>query len=385
MKHAHVRSWIANHWPLVTLLVAVGFTLIGYLAATIVIMSPADRARQAAPPDPSLITETVTKQAIVDSVDTTLTPTPTDTRSFPAATPQGATNDDNQHASTGIILTAQPAPTGSTLNTGSLIAELSGRPLFLLQGQLPAYRDLKPGDSGPDVRQLQRNLRDLKFFRGTIDGHYGPATSQAVAALYNRDGYTAARAQDTNDDKDTDDDTSTPDVILPAAEILYMPTTPATLTEVKASIGQPLPENGLTLAGGKRVWAGTVANDVARTLNPGMTVRIDGNDEECFLTTVGDAGNDQTSLTVTCPAEPDSSETAAKRATIIRSTTPDDSLTVPTSALSTLPDGSPCVITVGRDDALTRVPVTVGTESAGLTQITGNITEGTRVVVGARR
>ena len=42
---------------------------------------------------------------------------------------------------------------------------------------------LKPGDSGTQVKALQRELVSLGFTVGAIDGSYGPATSNAVAAF----------------------------------------------------------------------------------------------------------------------------------------------------------------------------------------------------------
>lgn len=40
---------------------------------------------------------------------------------------------------------------------------------------------LKAGDSGAQVRVLQRALASLGFSTGSIDGQYGPATKDAVA------------------------------------------------------------------------------------------------------------------------------------------------------------------------------------------------------------
>ncbi|WP_245667856.1 L,D-transpeptidase family protein [Actinomadura macra] len=47
----------------------------------------------------------------------------------------------------------------------------------------PARRKLKPGAKGPDVRALQRRLRDLHYDPGQADGRYGPSTQLAVWAF----------------------------------------------------------------------------------------------------------------------------------------------------------------------------------------------------------
>jgi hypothetical protein len=50
---------------------------------------------------------------------------------------------------------------------------------------------LKPGDTGAQVRALQRALKSLGYPVGTIDGQYGPATKTAVAAFQHEAGLTA--------------------------------------------------------------------------------------------------------------------------------------------------------------------------------------------------
>jgi peptidoglycan hydrolase-like protein with peptidoglycan-binding domain len=65
----------------------------------------------------------------------------------------------------------------------------SGRPVFLLQGDIPAYRDLVSGLSGEDIRQLEAALKRLSFDPGPVDGVYDEKTSAAVADWYTAAGY----------------------------------------------------------------------------------------------------------------------------------------------------------------------------------------------------
>jgi Putative peptidoglycan binding domain len=53
-------------------------------------------------------------------------------------------------------------------------------------------RTLKPGDTGAQVRALQRALKALGYPVGKVDGQYGPATKTAVAAFQ----HTAGLAED---------------------------------------------------------------------------------------------------------------------------------------------------------------------------------------------
>jgi peptidoglycan hydrolase-like protein with peptidoglycan-binding domain len=87
----------------------------------------------------------------------------------------------------GVITTL---PVRSTqLHEGDVMLTASGRPVFVLQGEAPAYRDLVPGLSGDDVRQLEAGLKRLGFDPGPVDGTYDEQTSAAVAEWYAAAGF----------------------------------------------------------------------------------------------------------------------------------------------------------------------------------------------------
>ena len=71
---------------------------------------------------------------------------------------------------------------------GAVLLTASGRPVFVLQGQVPSYRDLTPGTTGEDVRQLEQGLKRLGFDPGPVDGVYDQLTSSAVARWYQSKG-----------------------------------------------------------------------------------------------------------------------------------------------------------------------------------------------------
>lgn len=89
------------------------------------------------------------------------------------------------------VVTGSYASVGDTLYSGSVLAEVSGRPVLGLALPFDLYRDIYVGDSGADVREVQRALRDLGVYGGAIDGEYGPATAQAMKAMYTRAGVVA--------------------------------------------------------------------------------------------------------------------------------------------------------------------------------------------------
>ncbi len=94
-------------------------------------------------------------------------------------------------ASAGIV-TATPVPVGGQVAEGQPVIEVAGRPVFLLAGSLPIYRDLSPGSAGDDVAQLQEILARLGFDPGEHDGVFGAGTKAAVEAWYRAEGYEPA-------------------------------------------------------------------------------------------------------------------------------------------------------------------------------------------------
>ncbi len=78
---------------------------------------------------------------------------------------------------------------GDLVTEGSVVLEVWEGPVFALVGELPAIRDLQPGDEGPDVKQLQQALARLGYEPGPEDGVFGVQTGDAVARLYEASGF----------------------------------------------------------------------------------------------------------------------------------------------------------------------------------------------------
>lgn len=168
---------------IVILLAVLGFMTAAVIAGWVAgsrIQSPADAAARTAPPTPSPILVPVESRVLSSSIVTRGTARyglPQPVSIAPTAL--------EPHA--GLITTL---PVRNTqLTEGSVMLTASGRPVFVLQGGTPAYRDLVPGVTGEDVRQLERSLQRLGFDPGRIDGVYDERTAAAVAAWYERSGW----------------------------------------------------------------------------------------------------------------------------------------------------------------------------------------------------
>ncbi|MFJ6567465.1 peptidoglycan-binding protein [Streptomyces sp. NPDC091292] len=73
------------------------------------------------------------------------------------------------------------ASEGTTLTMGQALYELNDKPVTLLYGPVPMFREMKVGDRGSDVLQLERNLRDLGYGATLyVDTRYDKGTEAAV-------------------------------------------------------------------------------------------------------------------------------------------------------------------------------------------------------------
>lgn len=155
----------------IALIVAVGAWLVSFE-----IESPADVAARTAPPRASAILVPIEKRILSSKIITR------GTARF--GLPQQISITPSPLKPNVGLLTTLPRR-NTVIKEGDVLFTASGRPLFVLQGKQPAYRDLKPGISGADVLQFELALDRLGFSPGLVDGTYDEKTSSAVEAWYN--------------------------------------------------------------------------------------------------------------------------------------------------------------------------------------------------------
>lgn len=83
---------------------------------------------------------------------------------------------------------------GDKVGCGQVLYRVDNRPVVLLCGSVPAYRELRMGVSGPDVRQLNRNLHGRR-----AGDAFTTTTERALQALQRRTGTQATGALDLGD------------------------------------------------------------------------------------------------------------------------------------------------------------------------------------------
>lgn len=162
---------------------------LGWLAGSR-ISSPAEAAARAEAPEPSLITVAVDERLLSADIVARGTIDFDDPVSLALSGSIGDTESKQ-------IVTMVPE-VGAELAEGAVALEVSGRPVILLQGELPVYRDLRPGSKGDDVLQLEQSLVRLGLMKAA-DSTWDNATGAGVQALYARVGHTANAAS--SDDK----------------------------------------------------------------------------------------------------------------------------------------------------------------------------------------
>lgn len=355
----------------------------GGVVATQFMSTPEQRAANAEAPPASTITATVTSREIANTVVTRGDVTASEAvdvlvgRSFPGDK---------------AIITAIGAKVGESAAAGSVVAEVNGRPILALPGELPAYEDLATGSTGPLVTQLQAALKATGAAIDDPEGLYDRSTAAAVAELYTKAGYVA---QDS----------------LPASEVAFVPSLPARVISSTARRGGPAAEASLKLAAGELVVTITnpdrdlaalarqdvpvrLANELTgeaadATIQPVMTQAEGGaatTDETAEGRNGGQPGGPNgdggTVLTIV-PKEPlpltwlDSSV----RVTVTAAASEGSVLAVPQAAVHTDSQGR-TVVTVVEDTRRRDVEVVIGATGEGYVQITGEINEGDEVVIG---
>ncbi|MCS3501718.1 peptidoglycan hydrolase-like protein with peptidoglycan-binding domain [Bradyrhizobium japonicum] len=160
----------------------VGGTALGAWYMGSRIQSPAEMAARTAPPEPSPILVPVESRVLSSDVVTRGTvrfglPLPI---SIAPSTVKGGAG----------LISSLPRP-NAQFKEGDVIMSASGRPVFVLRGAAPAFRDISPGTSGSDVQQLEEALARLGFDPGPVDGNYDQKTSLAVERMYQKAGWDA--------------------------------------------------------------------------------------------------------------------------------------------------------------------------------------------------
>lgn len=277
----------------------------------------------------------------------------------------------------GATLTGVAAQ-GTVVRRGETLFSVDSSPVALLLGPTPAWRTLRVGVVGADVRQLERNLEALGYGGLDVDDTFTSSTGAAVRRWQRDNG---ARV----------------DGVVDLGEVVFLPSA--------VRIDQHLLTPGDAVGPGAQVLAvGPTAPVVTVDLEPTqlslvsagdrVIVRlVNGAETPGTIVSVGQegagAGEEQPGTTETVPATvslkspADAAGLAGSSATVsVITDTSEDVLAVPVTALLAVPSGY--VVEADRGDRIQAVAVTPGLFDGikGLVEIRATGLEpGDRVVV----
>ena len=243
---------------------------IGGLIGSSFVKSPQQIAADTAAPPPTVTTAKVVSQILTSSVQmrgvvypaTQYDVYPSAPESDAAATGTGSAaggSGTDGGSSSAVYISRLDVAAGQTISDGEQLAGIDGEPLFALAGHVPAWRDITPGESGPDVAELQRALASLGYYTdGDAPGFFGAATQDAVSEYYEHLGYTPPAAGG-----------------VPLTDVIFLPSLPAKVIAVNGARGQQPGQPFLELAArGSLALTGELPPAYAAQVKPGLKVKI---------------------------------------------------------------------------------------------------------------
>lgn len=357
------------------------------------IQSPAEVAARTAPPEPAPILVPVVKQVLSTDVVTR------GVGRYGSREPVSLAVSDLLRDRK--VATSAPV-VGSLVEEGDTLMTVSERPVRVLKGQVPMYRDLGPGKSGSDVLQLESSLSNLGFDPGRIDGSYDSLTGAAVAAWYRADGFVpiTVTTEDLQqlglltDPSIVPGDAGTSGTWVPAGEVLFIESLPVRVEDAGFASGELADGPVATVTNTSVTVEGSVPIESASLVAVGMPVQID--EPDLGISTAGTVsfvaegpGTNEVDgyhlyFEVEVPDPPRNLVNASVRLTIPTLSTGEPVLTVPVTAVSLAPDGSS---RVRKADSASLAYVTVepGLSAKGYLEVApidGTLVEGDQVVLG---
>ena len=346
-------------------------------------------------------TATVTRQSLTSQTeeDATLG----DAGTWSVAVPSTSSSASSASASAGSGTFTWLPQVGQVIRQGQQIYGMTGSPVVLLYGPVPAYRDLSEGITGADVTELNRDLLHLGYATRAALGprsgwdYYSAETAYAVGQLQTRLGLTVTGT-------------------LPLGQAAFLPG-PALVTGLGSttSLGGQATAGSVVLTATSLTPVVTIELDpslqsevkdgdrVSITLpdgstTPGVVTQVgrvattpsSGNSDSGSSSQQGSSSNNSASgsgatitvlVALTHPKAAGKLNQAPVTVTITTGSV-SNALTVPVDALLAQPGGKYAVEVTG-PGGHHLVTVTPGMfdDAAGLVQVSGNLTPGQRVVV----
>jgi len=258
-RRRRVLFWVAGGAALLA---------IGGLIGSSFVKSPQQIAADTAAPPPTATTAKVVSQVLTSSVQMRGVVYPATQYDVYPSAPESDSSSSGTGSASGsagggsagsVYISRLEVAAGRTISNGEQLAEIDGEPMFALAGRVPAWRDITPGESGPDVTELQKALASLGYYDGgDTPGLFGTATEDAVALYYEHLGYTPPATGG-----------------VPLTDVLFLPSLPAKVVAVNGAKGQQPGQPFLELAArGSLALTGELPPAYAGQVKTGLKVKI---------------------------------------------------------------------------------------------------------------
>jgi putative peptidoglycan binding protein len=345
-------------------------------------------------------TATVTRQSLTSQTEENATLG--DAGTWTVAVPSSSSSASSTSSSSGSGTLTWLPQIGQVIHQGQQIYGVSGSPVVLLYGPVPAYRDLSEGLTGADVTELNRDLVHLGYATRAALGpksgwdYYSAETAYAVEQLQTKLGLTVTGT-------------------LPLGQAAFLPG-----AALVTGLGTTTSLGGPATAGAVVLTATSVTPVVTVQLDPSLQSEVKDGDQVSITlpdgsttpgvvsqvgrvaTTPNSSGNSSDSGQSGSSSNSSAGGSAATITVLVSLTHPKaagklnqapvtvtittggvaNALTVPVDALLAQPHGKFAVEVTG-PGGHHLVDVTPGMfdDAAGLVQVSGNLTPGQHVVV----
>jgi hypothetical protein len=281
-------------------------------------------------------------------------------------------------------------PVGQTIREGQEVYQVSGAPVALLYGNVPAYRDLSEGMTGADVTELNTDLVTLGYATAAALGppsgwdYFGGETGYALGLLQAHLGLGMTGT-------------------LPLGEAVFLPgAIQVTGLGTGVVAGAPATSGAVVMTGSSLTPVVTVDLDASLQTEVAVGAKVsitlpDGSVTQGVISQIstvsavssspssGNSGSSAPTITVvvslTNPAAAGSLNQAPVTVTITTASV-SNALIVPVDALLAQPGGRYAVEVTGPHGGhLVAVTPGMFDDAAGTVQVTGNLAPGQRVVV----
>jgi peptidoglycan hydrolase-like protein with peptidoglycan-binding domain len=261
---------------------------------------------------------------------------------------------------------------GQTIRRGGVLYRADGKPVMLLYGRIPAFRELKEGRVGRDVRQLNANLAELGYAVDPSSAQFTAATAYALERLQDALGLRATGK-------------------LALGQAVFLPR-PLRITKVMATLGARLAPGGVVAQASSTTRRVRVNLDAAQqtSVRFGNRVRItlpDNRTTSGIVTSVGSVATADRKIPVFIAPRSTKALGKLDQAPVqvqITTASVKHALVVPVDALLAVAGGGYSVEVVNADGVHRLVPVTPGLfdDADGLVQVSGaGLSAGQRIVV----